>query len=393
MTSRENFTPFDELLVGQYRTLIEQKATHGINYRDEVATTGSGSVTNDLETYIISTGSSPNSSATIRSTERAFYIAGMQAVAGLAVFREKKPVDGDDEYLWGYFDDVDGFGFGENTQGFFIFTLRNGVFKRIYQKDWNVDTLQGPNSVSGTKILLDITDPTVFRMPFIYYGAGPIEFRIYFSDKFGVGRYITVHRIAAKEARTVVRTPNLKLEVKATSSNGNDLSIRMVSRQFGIYGDVSTRNRLTHPRRIRQTIDTTGQTHVLTIRKRQLREYQTVPTDLINFSLNTELRALLEIKINMDLDFGSPDSWELPPGHRGANCAIEQTTQVDSFSGGDMIFVDSFSGGTFFSASADNSLPFDFEFPDDGTLTFLITPLVNNPNGEITLTARIREKW
>jgi len=79
----------------------------------------------------------------------------------------------DQEIRWGYFDDIDGMYFGEDSTGVFIQHRHGGTTDaKVYQADWNGDDKLDGSGPSG--ITLDLTKVNIFRFPYVAYGGGPI---------------------------------------------------------------------------------------------------------------------------------------------------------------------------------------------------------------------------
>jgi hypothetical protein len=94
-------------------------------------------------------------------------------VIGLGV-RSTRPIDsytGDQYVQWGYYDEENGFGFGIDSTGLYVFYRRDGSDTKIYRSNWSNDPMDG-TGLSGYDV--DPTELMIWQIDYTWYGAGEI---------------------------------------------------------------------------------------------------------------------------------------------------------------------------------------------------------------------------
>ena len=139
-------TEFDEAVIAQKRQGFNLASYEGPTIlRNTIETTGTGAEVTSASTgeIKISSGTDTNGLAIIETNERGIYQPGAQGETGIGIRIGNLPT-GDQEAIWGYFDSENGFGWGLDADGLFVFVRRNG--SRVYeqrQDEWKVRKLDG----------------------------------------------------------------------------------------------------------------------------------------------------------------------------------------------------------------------------------------------------------
>ena len=229
----EAFTGFGEFITSNSSPILDLKSIYGVtNLRDKVDVTGTGSVSTERGLYKISTGTTSDSSAMLSSVEYGRYIAGFEATAGLGVMLDRMPT-GNEVARWGYFDDTTGYGFGANDPGVFPFR-RSGGQEFIHNRiDWNDNDFE-----------IDVTELTIFRIPFRWYGSGPALFKVSYTAPGGAAMLKDVDYFTAPAGEPICENPNLPIRAEVNNGgDATDLTMFVGGRQFFVQGDYSPNRR------------------------------------------------------------------------------------------------------------------------------------------------------
>jgi hypothetical protein len=250
-----SITAFDELKTAQRYAQIELKsAVDNVSALRNFTDVTNGSVTvGATGEYNIATTATLGASALLQSGERGRYIPGYQAECGVGIRIPTQTWAGTQQVEWGYFDSANGFGYGIDATGKYIFIKRNSVTTKTYQSSWNKDTLDGSadtNNPSG--YTLDFEDGIVSQIEFIWYGYGQINYYINIKDPSSLrGSIPVLVHTTLPDNQTSIQQPNLPISVQV--NNGDQSTAREVfvgGRQFSIYGQPNERFRITGERRL-----------------------------------------------------------------------------------------------------------------------------------------------
>ena len=251
-------TPYGERFVAQRTTLFEGKANvpSVSQIRNNVIVNppeSSSSVNVSNGEFEIN--SLPNSEIIFESGERGRYAPGYEAQAGIGFRIPDLELTGESEIEWGYFQGEAGFGFGKDSQGFYVFIKTNGEKEKTRQSFLNVDKLDG-NGPSGYS--LDLSDGLIFQISYSWYGYGAIKFSaIIKSDDPNIGDYEQIiHRFAPKGAASISQ-PNLHLTCRIKNDQSEPILAYVGGRQYSIVGKYSPEFRITGEFRGSTTIGTT----------------------------------------------------------------------------------------------------------------------------------------
>jgi hypothetical protein len=218
------------LVVGEPTPLVAVEFNYSINSRvvtTTLNTTGTATQANALA--VLQTGTGVAGSAKLESKTPARYVGGTGLFASWTAL-----------FTTGVANSQQEIGIGDDNDGFFFAYVGStfGVLHRlggsdadfIPQASWNGDKFDGTGP-SG--VVLDKTKLNIFKVQFLYHGAGPIIFLI--SD--GV-RYQVCHTISYANLHTVphLSNPTLPLHMKVINS-GNATNLTLKSASCGIYAE------------------------------------------------------------------------------------------------------------------------------------------------------------
>lgn len=383
---------FEELRVVERNKLIDLKSLYGLsNLRDIVTTAGSGAVTNAVGggEYKLVTTANGADSATLESAERGRYVAGQPGEAGIGI-RIDAALTGSQVARWGYFDDSDGFGFGQDADGLFVFSRKNGTDTEIRQADWNNDTLSGDGGNGNpSRLQLDLSVGHTFQVVFTYYGYGPCYFEVLINDDDARQRKIIVHRFKRNDA-LVIENPNLP--VRAEIENGGSATafdaLYVGGRQYSVVGSYRPNRRVTSERRL--SLGSIGTTFLPTVSMRSKSAYSSVSTKIEGLDIITDADLLFEVRVAATL---TGASFGTPTDHTATETATEADNSATAISGGEVLYsglVNSSGGGNNTSGTA-SLQRLGFDIPELQPVTVALRAISGTATATVVL--RIREEW
>lgn len=323
-------TMFDSVNVSQRTPIIELKSTYGLSVlRDRQVVSGSGTVTNNTIEYNLSTSTTTASSAILESAERGRYLPGSMAQAGIGV-RTSGTFTGTSYARWGYFDDNNGFGFGVDVTGTYVFTRRAAVDTKVYQSSWNTDKLNGTGSSALTLALIE---GNIFQIDFSWYGYGAIEFKIVLADANFKQQVITVHRFSPSQ-QTSVENPNLP--IRAEANNGNtttDYDVFIGGRQFSVYEPFNPNTRVNSHRR--DSLTSIGTTFLPVISFKRKTAFVSVAAKMQGIDLEVSTDMYYQIRVNGAL---TGASYGTPADTTASETAMEVDTTASAIAGGELLY-------------------------------------------------------
>lgn len=333
--------PFGEQQVAEFSPLIELDASNGLSTsrRDTIITSNSGSISSANAEHILSTGTTSSSSAALRTKERGRYQPGIEGLPGLAVRRPNFPTN-DQKITWGYYDDLDGMFFGEDSTGIFVQHRHNGIDEpKVYQQNWNGEDKLDGNGPTGIK--LDLTKTNIFRFPYVAYGGGPITFDIETTDSKGRPVIRTVHTIGSLINESVLS--QWKLPIRADANNGTtseDVKLYVGGRQFAVLGRYDPNRRTVPQDRGNVTISSGTVEPLVSFRKKSDRTSYSKSVKVFSGSVTSDQTGRIKIYIGPTLSNANPqDLTEVDPNET----ACETDISADGLSNGDLLFSEMFS--------------------------------------------------
>lgn len=245
---------FDAFETVERTPVIDLNAVNPLSQHREVWQNASTTPTE----HQLSTTANTDDRANLETVERGQYVPGYEVQGGTGVRVPEEPT-GDSELRWGYYttdsnnDPVDGFYFGVDSAGVFVARARGATIEKVYQSDWNRDTLDGSGNdlTNPSNEELDLTDGNICQVEFTYYGYGPIEMQIFVdepninnTDPDAAANVITAH-VFDVSGQTSVENTNLPLkqEIVSGGTDNDALDLFVGGRQFSILGFYSTNNR------------------------------------------------------------------------------------------------------------------------------------------------------
>lgn len=267
-------TPFQELKTVQRFAQIELKSAVGelSELRNYVQAPNGGVTVATSGEYRVFTDATLGAETLFESGERGRYIPGYQAECGMGVRIPAQTWSGTQKAEWGYINDENGIGFGVDSGGVYIFIKREStVTKKVYQQDWNKDTLDGSlddNNPSGYE--LDLSIGLIYQIEFVWYGYGPLQWFVNFKDaNSNRGSIQTLVHTETPNQQTSIAQPNLPITVLI--DNGDQSTSREVfvgGRQFSVYGVQNNRFRLNGDRRSSVSISAGAWTPLISFRRK-----------------------------------------------------------------------------------------------------------------------------
>ena len=378
---------FSQVHTAEYTPLIELKSSYGLSaLRDRVTTEGNGDVTWGDGEFIVS-GQGPGDTVFFRTAERGRYLAGLVGVPGLGVRVIDAPAGEGDEVRWGYFDDVQGFGFGIDPDGLFTFTRRAGVdLEKRRRADWLNDSLDG-SGPSG--LTLDATDGAAYRLPFIYYGYGTFTFEA--SVRGSAGRKDTLVEcdVQGFPGQISVPDPNLPVAVELA---GN-CSVAVGGRQYGVFGRYMPNRRIVSDWRDSVSINNTAWTPLVSFRLKDAQSaagngFRSVSVKVAGAGILSDNDAIWALFLNPTL---TGADFRTPRGHDAAETATEYDVSATAMTGGENIYkavVVSGQGNR--SGAAEADVP-NLDVPTAGTVTLAARSF--GASGSIKSVLRDRQEW
>lgn len=378
---------FRGLNVTNRTIVIDLKSIYGISaLRDSTTTNGSATVSNTDAEYKLSTTSSGSDSALLESAERGRYQAGTAAECGIGVRRPTAPSNSQ-VLRWGYFDDENGFFFGEDSNGLFVARRRGGTDTTTQQSEWNVDPLDGTGP-SGLSI--DPSDGNIYQIRFAWYGYGVIEYRAIIEDPDNVQKVVTVHR-ERLTGQTSVNNPNLPISAEVDNGGtGTAMDLFVAGRQFSILGQYEPKRRITSERVTGKSISSTL---IPVISFKPKTEFPTgtnngVSNKFDSISITTDNDILWELRLDASL---TDASFGTPTNATSSETSLESDTSATALSGGELLNAGLASGGA---RNATQLLQNDFRFdlPEDGQVT-LAMQRAGSTDATVSTILKMREEW
>lgn len=390
---------FSESVVVERQSLVELRPQVNVvsDLRNVTGATGTAAVSVSNSEFNLSTGGTASSTATLDSAERGRYQPGYAAECGVGVrLPDSNVFAGTASARWGYFDANDGFGFGKDATGVFVFIRRSGTETKTYQSAWSVDHLDGEADTSNPSgLTLDLNRGNIFQISYSWYGYGNIAYQVVMPDtgyRNTGQRVVTVH-VTTPDAQTSVVQPNLPIRQEITNGDqATDYDLYVGGRQYSVVGRYEPNRRITTHVRSAQTITAaSGWEHVMSFRRKSSGSFAAVSAKLAYIQALSDQDAVIRIKTNATL---TNASWGNPSGRDGT--ANETALEVDTsatVSGGVVLAETIIDGGRPNNASASSLFGEDFNFDmiENQPLTVEINTYVNG-----TLAAGlvgIREDW
>lgn len=370
-------------------TIIELKSIYGKSaLRDVESTTGSATITGAVgdDEFTLSTGTTTGSDARFDSAERGRYVPGTEGEVGIGIRLPATAYTGTAKAEWGYFDDNNGFGFGVDATGTYVFILRGGSYSKTYQSSWNQDVMDGTGESGET---LDLQEGNIFQVDYAWYGYGNIEFNIVVSDATDKQEKITVHKFSPSQ-QTSILNPNLP--IAALVDNGDtttDYVVYVAGRQYSIFTPYRPNNRINSQYVLQKGSINTTFLPVVSFRKKTA--YKSVAVKLEGIDIITDADILYQVKLNPSLT--SP-SYGTPTDTTAAETACEVDTSASAISGGELLYqglIDASGAGASSSGSSSTDL-LRFAIPEEQPVSVAVRRITGT-GATVSCVLRWREEW
>lgn len=317
-------TPFNESSVSSRSVVFDLKAnTPSISkLRNNVVSTGTATVAIDEGEYKVDVPS--GSTLLLESAERGRYTPGYVSQAGIGFRFPNVNLIGESYAEWGYFTDDSGIGFGKDSKGVYVFIM-NGTKTKIYQENWNIDTLTG-SGPSGAS--LDTSDGNIYQVDYVWYGYGSIVFSVQLKGDESFNQ--PVHRYMP-DSGVSVKQPNLNISAFVKNDAQSTFSTYVGGRQYSIYGDVNRISRSTGEFTNGKSVSTSW-TPLITFRKKNALAEQLAQTaKILDASVASSSDLIFSYFYDATLtgaSFGNPS------GHDANETILEADTSATALTGG-----------------------------------------------------------
>lgn len=381
-----SMTSFDEVFTASSYTQFDLKSVYPLSVlRDIVSTAGGGMVTQGSGEYSVQTDTTGASEASLRSVERARYIAGHDGLAGIAVRVEGMPT-GNQEIEWGNTDFVNGLAIGVDADGMFV---------RLYSGGEVVEEQRRSAWINARTDTLNPEKTTIYRIQYRWYGAGPYRVAISGVEPSGRGVALPVTTVLGNTSDgPITLDPNQPVMVRARNlgTTGNPLDVRVMGRQYFVMGDYRPDRRVIGDFRLAQSVGTTF-VPLVSFRPR-LGVYRSISRKLSGVSITSAGADIIwQVHVFGSLSGGS---WASPRNtDSGAESALEVNTTATSITGGIQIFGGDFviSGQGNASSASSIDLP-SLGMPSEET-SDIVTLAARSTSGTATVNSvfRLAEEW
>lgn len=363
-------TAFEDLLIATRNTTFAIKPTWGLSdLRDTISIDGtitriaSVSASDIQETggeFQLQSSTGVNNVRYVETVDRGQYLAGNEGEAGIAVRIPILPASGSTAYMqWGYYDANNGFGAGVDGTGIFVFRRSSGTDEKIYQSDWNVDTLDGTNGAdNASNLTLDFSKGVICKIFFTWYGYGTVRYYFSLADTGGqlgspFKKIREAHRLNV-DGSTSVEDPNqpIRFEIGNGATNTTNYSMFVGGRQFSVIGTSGGAERRVFSENLSQyTISTTANTWVplVCIRKKATFGPSSRPTscqiNLVGFSFETDEFAEFKVGYRATTSggtYGAPT--DVPAAETGVETKRQSGTTISASDEGIRVLFDSGTG-------------------------------------------------
>lgn len=385
---------FGNIVATTKTPIVNLIPTHGVsNIRDIVTITGFGSVTNtpgsnNTGEYALSTTTNGLDSAILSSAERGRYIAGYMGECGIAIRIPSNPI-GNQNIKWGIFDDYNGCYFGVDSSGIYVAVLKGQIETKIYQSNWNNDTMDGTGTSKQT---LDLSNGYIFQIGFTWYGYGNIDYYIISDDRNTFDGYykLLLHKYKSVGG-TTFNNPNLPIRC-VVENNGTESSLiaYVAGRQYSIIGNYIPDRRITCERILSKSVSST---FIPIISFRRKTNYMCVSIKSGGIEIISDVDLIVEIRINSTL---TNAIWRTPTNTRTTETALESDTSASAIdvTTGELIYVTlvSQSGGNKNTTRFTNEDEFKLDIPNDQPIS-ICAKSISGSNASVNCIFRLVEDW
>jgi len=289
--------------------------------RDRTTLVSGGTVTKSGGEYLVTTAAGANSAAKIDSVHRGSYVCGLGAIAETSIRVPTAPT-GQQVGEWYYADASNGYGFGVDTTGVYVWYMKAAAKTKVYQANWNADKLNGTGHSGKT---LSLSNGAVFFIDFTWFGYGIVEWGILAKSEDGRQHKIICH---SHQTAAFQSTDDVNLPLGVSVANGtatSSFTVAVGGRVFSIMGSYTVPHRSAGANLLYSFTNSqfTDQ-YVLAVRKKSGAGFISVKTLLNALNISGATRELL-VKIVANPTIASP-TWNAPTGVAASETACEVAT-------------------------------------------------------------------
>ena len=335
----------DGTIIGQLKRYTPNKSTQiavqpmwGISrLRDTTTENNGATVSSDSGGELkLTTGSNSSGNCRLRTKQFGRYRSGDMVETGCAV-RFTSDVSGGtsgQKIEWGPLTDNNGFGWGVDGSGLYVFRRSGTSDTTTRQSKWSEDPLDGTGP-SGLD--LDLSDGATFHVLYGWYGTRPIRFFAEVHDpELRLNRLVEVHRIRVTGSPSI-EDPNLPIAVEADNDGtASSIDAFVGGRQFSLIGgggSLSTRSVTAYAEgNPALTLSDDTWTEVVAVRRKsQLNSREnTITAFLKETTVVAGNRIIFRVEQDATIDSANSASWSTPDGWDASETAIETIRATDS---------------------------------------------------------------
>jgi hypothetical protein len=309
--------------------------------RDKTTLVSGGTVTKSGGEYLVTTAAGANSAAKIDSVHRGSYVCGLGSIAEVSIRVPTAPT-GQQVGEWYYADASNGYGFGVDTTGIYVWHMKATTKTKVYQANWNADKLNGTGH-SGN--ILSLTNGAVFFIDFTWFGYGIVEWGILAKSEDGRQHKIICH---SHQTATSQSTDDVNLPIGVSVENGtatSSFTVAVGGRVFSIMGNYTVPHRSVGTNRLFSfTSSQFTDQYVLAVRKKSSGGFISIKALLNALNISGATRELL-VKIVANPTIASP-TWGAPVGVAAAETACEVATDGTYTAASGVVVYSQYTSGT-----------------------------------------------
>lgn len=311
-------TPFGEMAVSQRTPIIQINGSYDTSMlRDVMKTTGTASIESVDSEFELKTQTT-GEKATMLSASRGRYTPGYAGECGVGIRVPEVP-EGDSIIRAGYFDTVpggqainDGAVFEKRADSNSIAIYKKGeLITRVREKDWNL----APDEE------VDLADGWILQILFVYYGYGPIWFRLLSPTR---ERVIDLHK-ELTFGRPSLANSNLQVGCQIENEQDSELVAYLSGRQFAVLGNPIFKIRKVSHLRQNINVPTTNYVPVMSFRRKSGR--RAVPIQIKELEAITNNDIVIQWRVGADIN---DTEWITPNNHDSDEVALEVNVDADT---------------------------------------------------------------
>lgn len=307
---------------------------------------------------------STSETASVETREHGHYSPGSLSIPGVAT-RLGSNLTGDQDFWFGYTNETNGVGAGQDTDGMYLFYDKGGSRTKKYQENWNLDVLDGTGGSGNPsgETLNTFKDGQVVRFPFLAYNQGQ------FSTKIGVKldnavEFVTVHNWV-EIGDSFLNELNLPIMIKIENNTTASTLDAFLSAVHFERLSKETDARTNGEPRMGQSVGTSW-TPLVSIQQRT--GWDGVDTRPSGVKIASDTDA--KVALLLDTDLGTSASFNLPSLSSSSECAMDVDTSATSFdSNGEKRWSNFVKGGGGSVKFQQLVADVDFNIPTDQILT------------------------